>query len=70
MPELVPNKPGNMGARWSFADPRRNRRTADFWGARRPRENPRPDTRAELGPYETRYDVSHGYNTTREILLP
>ena len=71
MAEAVPIKHAVAGARWSFADPRLNRRTADFWSARRPREKRgRHEARGELGPYETHYDVSRGYNTTREIFRP
>jgi hypothetical protein len=57
---------------WSLSQPRRATRSANAARRIQPREalGERGAGREMLGPYETRYEVARGYNTTREVLQP
>jgi len=51
-----------------------NRRTSGFWQILPPPsrdfDGRTSEDTAGLGPYETRYDVDHGYGTERTIINP
>jgi hypothetical protein len=59
--------------KWSARRPRRERRSAEFWGVLRPREILEERRNADgsiIGPYESQYAIANGYNSARDIVQP
>ena len=68
-------QPSSRQRRSRYFEPRPvNRRTSGFWQILPPPsrdfDGRTSEDTAGLGPYETRYDVDHGYGTERTIINP